>query len=290
MDYYKRIQQAISFIEEHLHEEMNIAEIASAACFSPFHFQRLFQAITGFSVHEYIRKRRLSVAADLLKQTNTSVLDIALTSHYNSQEAFTRAFEQLFGITPGKYRKADTSVRLQPKIDLLDYQKAMKKEINVQKPVTKHLDPIEIIGYEYKTNLNYERYFEEIPGFYREFGEQGRYMHIQNKRAPHMAYGISCNFQDDGTFSFIVGEEVEPFDGGLPDGFVHLVIPAGTYAVFQAYGGDGIVQDTRKYIYGTWLPNSNFERNEGPDFEVTDVVGSVYPHDLKITIYIPLKR
>ncbi len=70
MDYYKRIQHSIEFIEENLQNNISIKDISSESCFSAFHFQRLFQAITGFSVQEYIRNRRLSEAARLLKEIN----------------------------------------------------------------------------------------------------------------------------------------------------------------------------------------------------------------------------
>lgn len=97
MDYFKRIQCAIEFIELNLREDLKIAEIASQACFSAFHFQRVFQAISGFTVQQYIRRRRLSEAAEQLKQSNQKVLDIAIEYQYNSQEAFTRAFERILG-------------------------------------------------------------------------------------------------------------------------------------------------------------------------------------------------
>ncbi|MED1744738.1 AraC family transcriptional regulator [Brevibacillus borstelensis] len=285
MDHYERIQCAIEFIEKHLQEEVNIADIAAEACFSAFHFQRLFQAISGFSVHEYIRKRRLSEAAVLLKQTQTSILDLAIACQYGSQEAFTRAFEATFGITPAKFRKANIPISLQKKLDFLDDQKRAKGEISMNKPNIVQLNSIAIVGYAYKTNLNNESYFEDIPRFYADFGRNGHYMRIPNKAAPDMAYGISCDFQDNGDFTFIVGEEVKNLDGELEDGFVHCLLPAGKYAEFRVIDS---VQNTRTYIYGTWLPNSNYERREGPDFEITDVRQSVYPDQMKIKIYIPI--
>ena len=105
MDYFERIQNAIEFIEENLQEKLTITDISSQSYFSAFHFQRLFQAITGFSVQQYIRNRRLSEAASLLATTTQNILEIAINFQYGSQEAFTRAFVQYFGVTPAKYRK-----------------------------------------------------------------------------------------------------------------------------------------------------------------------------------------
>lgn len=288
MDYFIRIQHAISFIEKNLQEEMNIAEIASEACFSAFHFQRIFQAISGFTVHEYIRKRRLSEAALVLKHSDMNVIDAAIAFQYNSQEAFTRAFESNFGITPGKFRKSDQSVDYQTAINFMDFQKSNTSEFNIHKPIFTSLQEISIIGFEYRTNLNHEKHFEDIPGFYHDFGQNGYYMRIPNQVAPNMAYGVSTHFQDSGEFSFIVGEEVAKCENELDKGFVRIQIPAGKYAEFNASGPHGRVKEYRDYIYGTWLPNSKYERTDGPDFEITDVMNSAFPHDLKIKVYIPI--
>jgi len=289
MDYYIRIQNAIDFIESNLDDKLSITDIAAEACFSAFHFQRMFQAISGFSVHEYIRRRRLSEAAVMLAETDKGILDIAMACQYNSQEAFTRAFEGCFGVTPAKYRKAVSRANLQGKMNFLDFKKKGSGEMSVGKPEIVPLSNRKIIGYAYKTNLNNDKHYEEIPGFYQHFGMNEFYMRIPDKTAPNMSYGIACNFEDDGRFSFIVGEEVGQFADQLDDGFVNFEIPEGTYAEFKAYGPAGTVPSVRDYIYGTWLPQSNYERTEGPDFEVTDVMNSRFPEDLRVKIYIPIK-
>lgn len=288
MDHYVRIQQAINFVDEHLTEELPITEIAAQAHFSAFHFQRLFQAISGFGVQEYVRKRRLSEAAVLLKETSRNVLDIAVLYQYQSQEAFTRAFEKHFGMTPGKFRKSDIQPVLQPRMDFLKIRHLIKGEIYVNKPSIVMLDDILIVGRSHQTSLHEEKYFAEIPGFYQAFGSNQDYLRIPNKAAPDMSYGISCDFADDGSFSFVVGEAVQHFPEVIPEGFVTMTLPAGKYAEFKVNSFADQVQNIRRYIYGTWLPSSNYERREGPDFEVTDVVNSRYPDQMKMSIFIPL--
>lgn len=169
MDYYNRIQNAIEFIERNLEEKLNIADIASKACFSPFHFQRLFQAISGFSVQEYIRKRRMAEAAALLKATDKNILELAVAFEYGSQEAFARAFESCFGITPAKYRKTEIAIKKLDKINFLDFRKGIEGDVDMNKPEIIQLGKIHIVGYEYKTNLNHGKYFEEVPLFYDDF-------------------------------------------------------------------------------------------------------------------------
>ncbi|AYB36830.1 AraC family transcriptional regulator [Brevibacillus laterosporus] len=290
MDYFERIQNSIEFIEKNLQEELNITEISSKSCFSAFHFQRIFQAITGFSVQEYIRSRRLSEAAILLKETRKNILEIAFFFQYGSQEAFTRAFVNYFGLTPTKYRKEGAIIKQQQKINFLDYKNKTKGNLVMNKPEVVVLNKKLIIGYEYKTNLNNEKYFEEIPVFYIDFGRNEYYCRISKKISPNMSYGISANFDDEGHFSFIVGEEVKEINSELENGFVNFEIPEGKYARFKVNGTTDLVQSTRRYIYGTWLLNSKYERRDGTDFEITDVLNSTFPNEMKMKIYIPIKK
>lgn len=290
MDYYCRIQKSINFIETNLNENVNIVEIASKAFFSAFHFQRIFQAICGFSVQGYVRKRRLTEAAILLKESNKSILEIALNFQYNSQEAFTRAFEINFGITPAKYRKiGKSSLKITKKVDFLNYKKQIQGNVNVDKPNIISKEKIQIIGYEYKTSLNEEVYFKEIPKFYDDFGKNEYYMKIPKRVAPGVSYGISYNYYDDGKFSFIVGEAVSSPNKNLESGFLNIEIPKGKYAKFKIKGSIEVAKNTWKYIYGTWLLNSNYELRDGLDFEVIDVCNSVYPNNMIMEIYIPIK-
>ncbi|UZM97947.1 effector binding domain-containing protein [Lysinibacillus sp. MHQ-1] len=112
---------------------------------------------------------------------------------------------------------------------------------------------------------------------------------LHKKVAPNVAYGISTSFHEDGQFSFIVGEEVQAFEERVQQGFTHLELPAGQYAEFILNSSAEGIQNTRRYIYGVWLPNSNYDRDMGPDFEITDVMQSIYPYNLKMKIYIPIK-
>lgn len=289
MDHYARIQLAIEHLEKHLQEPFNMKDVSAAASFSAFHFQRLFQAITGFTVLEYLRRRRLTEAASTLRNTAQGVLEIALSYGYHSQEAFTRAFDTHFGITPARFRKLEqkalTEEFMQHRIDFNEYRLQLGTAFHMNPPRMVTLEPIRIIGYEYKTNLNSEQHYTEIPGFYHEFGREQKFMNIPERIRPDMAYGVAAHFQEDGAFSFIVGEESSGSGDSLEPGYTCLEIPGGLYAEFTTEGSE---QDVRKMIYGSWLPASKYERREGPDFEVTDVWKST-PERLDMKIYIPIK-
>ena len=104
-DYYKWVYEAIAHIEANLGETLNLPEVAEQAGYSVFHFGRIFQGITGETVMEYVRKRRLTEAGKALLHSNQRILDIALDWQYDSQEAFTRAFKRAYGVPPGTFRR-----------------------------------------------------------------------------------------------------------------------------------------------------------------------------------------
>ncbi|PYE50162.1 effector binding domain-containing protein [Paenibacillus barcinonensis] len=293
MDHYSRIQLAIDHLEAHLQEPFDIKEAAAAASFSAFHFQRLFQAITGFTVLEYVRRRRLTESASALRNTAMGVLEIALNYGYQSQEAFTRAFDAHFGTTPARFRKAEepaAETQMQCSINFNEFRSQLDTAFHMNSPRLVTLKPIRIVGYEYQTHLSGAQHYGEIPGFYHEFGREQRFMSIPDRLRPDMAYGIATHFQEDGAFSFIVGEESSGRSDSLESlqlepGYTSLEIPGGLYAEFTTEGSE---QDVRKMIYGSWLPASKYEHREGPDFEVTDVWKST-PERLDMKIYIPLQ-
>lgn len=274
-------------MEGQLQEPLSLEMIAAEAGFSQYYFQRLFHAITGFTAQEYIRKRRLSLAAADLQTTRHTVLDISVAYQYGSQEAFTRAFAGYFGVTPAQYRKQQPPIASQPPIDFIALTDNIRGGLTMYTPEIVELPATHIIGYNYATSLNNELYFEEIPGFYGHFGRNEYFMRIPNKARPAFAYGVPHAFEGDGSFSFLIGEEVTSF-AEVEEGFACLELPAGKYAAFRNGSLPELGQNAWKYIYGTWLPNSNYERAEGPDFEVTDVLNST-PDKIKMTIYIPIR-
>ena len=105
MDWISGIQRAIDYTEEHLTENINMEEAAKAAASSLFHFQRIFSMLTGFTLGDFIRMRRLSLAAQELCKSRSRIIDTALKYGYDSPESFTRAFTRFHGITPSEVKK-----------------------------------------------------------------------------------------------------------------------------------------------------------------------------------------
>ncbi|MEL6320663.1 MAG: AraC family transcriptional regulator [Cyanobacteria bacterium J06626_14] len=99
-----QLSQVLDFIDAHLDEEVKLANLAQVTDMSPYHFSRLFKQSTGLSPHQYLLQQRIERAKQLLKQTNQSILDIAVACGFNSHSHLSRQFRQLTGVTPKAYR------------------------------------------------------------------------------------------------------------------------------------------------------------------------------------------
>lgn len=118
----KQLQDAVDFIESNIKEDLDYSEIAKKACMSTFHFQRLFSILCGYTVGEYIRNRRLSLAAMELQLSEKSIIDIALQYGYDTHEGFSRAFHRYFGVTPSAARDRKSKL---PNFEKLSVQKTL---------------------------------------------------------------------------------------------------------------------------------------------------------------------
>jgi AraC-like DNA-binding protein len=141
MDYISPINRAIDYIEANLAETIDMESVAAAAGYSRFHFGRLFLAMVGETPAGYVRKRRLSEAAGELVVSKKRIIDIALDYQFQSQAAFTRAFRQVFGLSPGAYRKRGRLVRLSRRITL---KQPRLFRLEYGQNIIDHLVPLEL--------------------------------------------------------------------------------------------------------------------------------------------------
>lgn len=286
--YLSCIEKAIDFIESNLDRQVSTEAVASIANFSPFYFHRLFCALTGESISDYARGRRLSEAARALTQSRVSILQISLNYGFESQEAFTRAFKRAFGIPPGKYRA-------NPHLSCI----SLKKRISAQ--LLLHLGK----------GVTMQPKFVEIPaqkavGLGGVFapGDSAAIGALWDKFIPRLkevvqanspvAYGICMPNHPEipvdsaDRFVYVAALPVAEY-GVKPDDFINCEISAGRYAVFTHKGPIEKICHTINYIWGTWLPTATVERREAPDFELYDHRFQPASEDSEFDIYIPIK-
>ena len=245
-DWTTDIQDVLDYIEAHITDELETKDLAKHACVSPFYFQRLFSALCGMGVGEYIRCRRLSLAGEELASTNAKVIDVAAKYGYDSPDSFSRAFRRFHGISPSLARETGASLRsFAPMIiqktmedsDMLEYKIVEKPQFT-------------LVGL--PRMFNSDTSYQEIPKFWAEV------MGMENCPLLGM-YGV-CIDEDGKNFEYLIADNYIPWQE-LPAGCVTRVIPAFTWAVFPCRGPlPQTLQAVNTRIWSQWLPNSKSYR------------------------------
>ncbi len=154
------------------------------------------------------------------------------------------------------------------------------------KIITKESFPI--IGIKLKTTTHDGKNFVEIPRFWDKVLQQGLIDNIPNKKYPATVLGVCMDFKTDGGFTYIIGTEIRN-TGYIPNGMVCKTIPAARYAVFTARGTiPDSIQDTFRYIYREWFPDSEYMRSDTAEFELYDERSDTNGENAESDIYIPI--
>ena len=288
MTYIERILRAVEYMESNLDGKISYEEAARRAFLSRFYFQRIFKAMAGESVGQYIRKRRLAEAGRALLTTSQPIIDIALKYGFESQESFTRAFKKLFDTSPGRFRRAARldEGRLKGPIDRVFLNNL--KGGTTMKPHFEKRGKFTIVGI--SGHFSKET-TSEIPKLWCGF--IGRLKEI-NGAIPKVSYGYCDQTEEvpEGKeFRYMAAVEVKDNET-VPKGMVAVEIPAKEYAVFTHKGPIDEIGKTYDYIYGTWLPESDFEADGCHDFEYYDERfndQNPMDKDSEVDIYVPVK-
>lgn len=256
MDWVQRMNGAINYLEEHLMEKIDYAEVARLACCSAYHFQRMFSFITDVTLAEYIRRRRLTLAAFELQHSEIKVIDLALKYGYDSPEAFTRAFSNLHGVTPTAARLTGTSLKAYPK---MTFHMSIKGDAEMNYRI-EELGPFRIVGISERVST--ESAFSVIPRIWADARDQGIFEKLWQFRLEDHQMGGILGVCANGEFG-----EKEEFDYLLsvtsdqdpPEGMTSFDYPASTWAVFDAPGGPDGIQEIWKRLYTEWVPSSIYD-------------------------------
>lgn len=264
------IQSLVDKVEENLSDEINVVQLAGTFNISPWHFQRLFKALAGDTLGGYIRGRRLTAAARLLLNSDLGIIDIAFRVGFNSHEAFTRSFKEYFGVSPKEFRKNMPTVLLKEKplltMNLVDF---LNNEVD-HEPIIKTNPRRIVVGIETPIPSPFTTEVAYCDTLLPSWMELLKREHEINELPPACFYGItvspSGNFTED-ELSFIAGVETDSADN-VPAGMAAHIFPEQQVAMFKvAIIDKETVLRTIDYIYGYWLPNSQYTRGSGSDYE-----------------------
>lgn len=260
----KEMNKALDYIETNLDQHINLSEVARIAHCSEYHFKRLFSILSGYTLSEYIRNRRLTMAALELKQLNLKVIDIAQKYGYQSPDAFTRAFQQFHSVTPSDARNLNQQLRAFPR---LSFQLIIQGGLDMKYHIIEK-EAFSIVGMKYRVQLKDNELtpsYEEMVSSISE--EKMIQFHNASKESnPSGIVHVTSNQQDtdEGAFTFnqYIGYVSK---GNKTEGLSSLDISAGTWAVFEVEGDWEEVEKHWMQIYTEWLPSSNYEYDQRPE-------------------------
>lgn len=279
MEWITRLNQTIRYIEEHLTDEIDYEELARIACCSSYHYQRMFAYMASVPLSEYIRRRRMSLAAADL-QAGDKILDVALKYGYTSPTAFNRAFQGVHGVAPSRARDVGIALKsFSPISFTISIKGAQEMEYRIEKK-----DSIRIVGVSVPISKSWEENFQTIPPLWGKAQTDGtinRLLAMMNAE-PMGILGVSrCNDADEWRYYIAVASS------SPADGLEEYTIPASTWAVFSDSGAGTSIQELEKRIVTEWLPSSGYEYGNAADIEV---YLNADPVNMKYEVWIPVVK
>ncbi|MBX9984217.1 MULTISPECIES: AraC family transcriptional regulator [Priestia] len=289
MDVLRNMNRALHYIEENLTNDIDFREVARLALCSEYHFKRMFSFLAGITLSEYIRRRRLTLAAFELKDSNIKVIDVAIKYNYSSPDSFTRAFQNLHGITPSEAKKNGSSLKAFPK---MTFQLSIKggNEMNYR---IEEKEAFHIVGIKEKVPIIFHGVNPKIAAMWESLNDETiRKLKELSNVTPLGLLSASVNFsegrmEEKGQLDHYIGVATTK---DCPNHLVQLEVPAGTWAVFEAVGPfPDTLQDVWGRIYSEWFPSSNYEQVEGPEILWNEHKNVTSP-TFKSEIWIPVLK
>lgn len=293
MNYRKDIENCIDYIEDHIKENINIEEVAIQSGYSLYHFCRVFSLCKGVTVMEYIRGRRLSLAAIELNK-GRKIIDIALDYGFETASGFTKAFRRTFGYSPTQYM-----VRMSENADVktkFEIGGSGMKPIIVKKPAFK------VAGYGITTNITGAAYTKDIASFWINYNGENLESKMYKILNPpkHGEVGLCFPLSEDGKAVYLLGVIVDDFSK-VEEDMLTVEVPEAEYAVFTTIPVDTasdeeqkefakVIAGTWKYIFEDWFKSSGYVYDESKlDFEFYDE-RCHQRQDTVMDIYIPVNK
>lgn len=277
-DYQQRIIKVLVYIDQHKSDPMTVEDLASIACYSPFHFHRLFHAFVGESLYAYIKRLRLEQAALQLRNSDLPVTDIAFNAGFDTPGAFARAFRDRFGISPTGFRTKNLVTS--------NGQTLSQTMEEIMKPEIRQLEDQTVMFV--RRMGSYDKAAEEAwrvlmkHAFWRMFTDRSiKFIGISHDNP---------SITEDSRLRYDACITVK--GNPKPKGEVGVqVLKGGKYAVFLHQGSYEKFDETYDLIFSEWLPRSGYRLRETACYELylNKNPMRTKPENLRTEIYVPIE-
>lgn len=279
MEWVDGLNRTISYIEEHLTDEIDYEALARLACCSVYHYQRMFACMAGVPLSEYIRRRRMSLAAVDLR-AGEKVLDVGLKYGYQSPTAFNRAFQSVHGIAPSAVRESGAAVKSYPPLRFTIIVKgAEEMEYRIEQR-----EAFRVVGISAPLDTDLEKNFAVVPQLWGRAASDGTIPRLAGMMdgQPMGLLGVSACGEGEAWRYWIA------VASGQPAGeFEAYTVPAATWAVFPGEGTNVSLQELERRIITEWLPTSGYEYGSAPDIEA---YLNPDPNNAQYEVWIPVVK
>ena len=289
------IQLAINYMEEHIHEDINYADVAESIHMSSYNFHRTFSFIAGMTANEYIRNRRLTLAAQELQTTNLSVIDAAYKYGYESPESFSKAFSRFHGSTPKQAKKPGAKLHLfNPLVIKITMEGGSIMDYRME-----HRKPQQFLAMvrAFSNEIINDDNDHSIPDFWTECYDKNLVepMKQLRKEGKRDIYGLCSPAKENEThFDYGIGVIIdEDTDSAgvkklLDNGYSLWESAAADYAVFQCLGTDGdCIGEMWSKFYKEFSPQTGYVQTDDTDYEIYFEKGR---EGLFCELWIPVKK
>lgn len=284
--YYDNILNSANYIEENLTNDINISDIVECAGFSKFHFLRIFRAISGYTINDYIKRRRMTEAAKLLISTDMRIIDIAILYMYSSQEAFTRAFKDVYNVTPNYYRTNKISYCNLNQLTLSEEILKSKGDNEFIEPIIVEKDSFTLVGLEYEGKNSKHEVPKLWNRLYENMGD------IEKNVSNQACYGLELYdemSEENGCFKYIAGFEINSYSTDIKADKKIVKIEKSRYAVFPIKAIIDNIPKTISKIYSVCLPQTGLKIKCNYDFEYYDDNFIPNSNESFLYFYIPIE-
>jgi len=261
MDTVGVVRDAIAYLEDHLDQDLGWESLAVRAGLSPFHFHRAFRSLTGEPVKTYLRLRRMDKAAHQLAFTRRRILDLAFESGFQSQAAFSRAFFQAYGRSPGEFRRHPGTWQPYPRLE----PRKGEAPPELAPPRFETLAFLRVAG------LGGEISMDGYEGSRRAQDLWGRFLKGWGRSLPPspVVFGlglapVSGAVDQAGELGYFPCAPL-PEGAAVPPGLVSRLLPGGPHAVFEYTGPARLTRHAFDHIFGVWMPRTGYTLRIGAE-------------------------